>query len=183
MSEPNRKPRTRTIGHEIAAKSRARAYVAAKPATAAIIAAIPIDSPATPAAIAASARAHNVPIPGVRRAIAQQLRAEVRRAVRGDRARILANLEAAEAEAAEDRDHGARVRANLAQAKLLGLDQFPAIPAAEQREQWREFLGVVDVVVCRHLAGDALDAFREDLRETCGPRFLAGEWGPPPEAG
>lgn len=89
------------------------------------------------------------------------------------RQKILANLEEIDAEAKQDRDHSARVRANLGTAKVLGLDRPPLLTQEEQRAGWSDFLATINTVVERHLAGDALDEFRDDLRQT-----LAAMMGP-----
>jgi len=85
------------------------------------------------------------------------------------RNRILANLEEVDREAKIDRDHSSRVRANLGTAKVLGLDRPPLLTPEEQRAGWADFLATINAVVERHLAGEALDAFRDDLRATLAP--------------
>ncbi len=92
------------------------------------------------------------------------------------RNRILANLEEVDRDAKEDRDHSARVRANLGTAKVLGLDKPPLLTPEEQSAGWAEFLNTINAVVERHLSGDALDAFRDDLRATLAP--MMGPQGP-----
>jgi hypothetical protein len=91
---------------------------------------------------------------------------------------LLNRLEDIDADAKDDRDHGARVRVALGQAKILGIDRPPLLTVEEQRAGWADFLATLNAVVERHLSGEALDAFRDDLRATLAPMM-----GPPGRAG
>jgi hypothetical protein len=91
------------------------------------------------------------------------------------RQKILANLEEIDADAKADRDHSARVRANLGTAKVLGLDRPPMLTVDEQRAGWADFLATINTVIERRWPGtpEQLDEFRDDLRQT-----LAAMMGP-----
>lgn len=84
---------------------------------------------------------------------------------------LLNRLEDIDADAKDDRDHGARVRVALGQAKILGIDKPPLLTVDEQRAGWADFLGVVNTVIERRWPGtpDQLDEFRDDLRQTLAP--------------
>lgn len=90
------------------------------------------------------------------------------------RTRILENLAEIDEEAHEDRNHDARIRANLSVAKILGIDSPQTMTPEETRERWQQFLEIVNASaesLIQRLgeahgfdAGDALEEFRSDLR-------------------